>query len=76
MAFHRHSRHIHRTLRRKQISSSEQAEWDIGRYHSDCHLPIRTMPVPGRRCPTCLAKGVTIWVIPGKRCSNCGTEVN
>ncbi|EMC93663.1 hypothetical protein BAUCODRAFT_248537 [Baudoinia panamericana UAMH 10762] len=39
-------------------------------------LPVRMMPVPGRRCPRCLAKGQTIWVIPGKKCPACGTEVN
>ncbi|KAK4635666.1 hypothetical protein CLAFUW4_00958 [Fulvia fulva] len=39
-------------------------------------LPIRSkMPVPGKRCPNCLRRGQTIWVIPGKRCSQCGTEV-
>ncbi|KAI6791227.1 hypothetical protein KC366_g1564 [Hortaea werneckii] len=39
-------------------------------------LPVRTMPVPGRRCPACLSRGQTVWVIPGKRCPQCGTEVN
>ncbi|CAK4032829.1 Hypothetical predicted protein [Lecanosticta acicola] len=39
-------------------------------------LPVRQMPVPGRRCPSCLAQGKTQWVIPGKRCPKCGTEVN
>ncbi|KAK5174107.1 uncharacterized protein LTR77_001187 [Saxophila tyrrhenica] len=39
-------------------------------------LPVRTMPVPGRRCPACAAKGETVWVIPGKRCPQCGTQVN
>jgi len=33
-------------------------------------------PVPGRRCPACLERGQTVWVIPGKCCSNCGTPVN
>lgn len=32
--------------------------------------------VPGRRCPSCLQRGHTVWVIPGKRCPQCGTEVN
>ncbi|RMZ07291.1 hypothetical protein D0862_04321 [Hortaea werneckii] len=32
--------------------------------------------VPGRRCPACLSRGQTVWVIPGKRCPQCGTEVN
>lgn len=32
--------------------------------------------VPGRKCPTCLTKGNTVWVIPGKRCPQCGTQVN
>ncbi len=38
--------------------------------------PIITMPVPGRRCPRCLERGQTVWVIPGKCCPQCGTEVN
>jgi len=34
-----------------------------------------TKPVPGRRCPSCLEKGDTVWVIPGKNCPVCGTPV-
>ncbi|KAF2186936.1 hypothetical protein K469DRAFT_570978 [Zopfia rhizophila CBS 207.26] len=37
---------------------------------------VRTLPVPGRRCPACLERGETIWVIPGKCCPQCGTPVN
>ncbi|KAH7123725.1 hypothetical protein B0J11DRAFT_435571 [Dendryphion nanum] len=37
---------------------------------------IVTMPVPGRRCPACLERGDTVWVIPGKCCPQCGTPVN
>ena len=33
-------------------------------------------PVPGRRCPACLERGDTVWVIPGKCCPVCGTPVN
>ena len=33
-------------------------------------------PVPGRRCPPCLERGDTVWVIPGKCCAICGTPVN
>jgi len=33
-------------------------------------------PVPGRRCPACLERGDTVWVIPGKCCPQCGTPVN
>ena len=33
-------------------------------------------PVPGRRCPSCLERGDTVWVIPGKCCTQCGTPVN
>lgn len=33
-------------------------------------------PVPGRRCPSCLERGDTVWVIPGKSCPICGTPVN
>lgn len=33
-------------------------------------------PVPGRRCPSCLERGDTVWVIPGKCCPQCGTPVN
>ncbi|KAM0714886.1 hypothetical protein Q7P37_009351 [Cladosporium fusiforme] len=40
------------------------------------HLPLRGVPVPGRRCPCCLQRGQTVWVIPGKKCPQCGTEVN
>jgi hypothetical protein len=32
--------------------------------------------VPGRRCPACLERGDTVWVIPGKCCPVCGTPVN
>jgi len=32
--------------------------------------------VPGRRCPACLERGDTVWVIPGKCCSQCGTRVH
>ncbi|OAL07181.1 hypothetical protein IQ06DRAFT_208291 [Phaeosphaeriaceae sp. SRC1lsM3a] len=32
--------------------------------------------VPGRRCPSCLERGDTVWVIPGKACPQCGTPVN
>ncbi|GAB7328202.1 hypothetical protein MBLNU13_g00225t1 [Cladosporium sp. NU13] len=39
-------------------------------------IPVRTMPVPGKRCQACIARGQTVWVIPGKRCPQCGTEVN
>ncbi|KAF1951940.1 hypothetical protein CC80DRAFT_190506 [Byssothecium circinans] len=37
---------------------------------------VSTMPVPGRRCPSCLERGLTVWVIPGKCCPQCGTPVN
>jgi hypothetical protein len=37
--------------------------------------PIQN-PVPGRRCPACLERGDTVWVIPGKCCPQCGTPVN
>ncbi|KAG4026381.1 hypothetical protein MFRU_041g00260 [Monilinia fructicola] len=29
--------------------------------------------MPGVRCPTCLAKGREVWVIPGRACGACGT---
>lgn len=29
--------------------------------------------MPGVRCPTCLAKGEEVWVIPGRACGACGT---
>ncbi|KAF2845008.1 hypothetical protein T440DRAFT_408328 [Plenodomus tracheiphilus IPT5] len=35
-----------------------------------------TIPVPGRRCRTCLERGDTIWVIPGTQCRVCDTTVN
>ncbi|KAL1866433.1 hypothetical protein VTK73DRAFT_4712 [Phialemonium thermophilum] len=34
---------------------------------------IRTLPLPGIRCPTCAANGQEVWVIPGRACGNCGT---
>jgi len=37
---------------------------------------IKDRPVPGRRCPNCLSKGQTVWVIPGKHCPQCKTAVN
>ncbi|KAF1969137.1 hypothetical protein BU23DRAFT_557834 [Bimuria novae-zelandiae CBS 107.79] len=37
---------------------------------------VTTVPVPGRRCPACLERGQTVWVIPGKCCPTCGTPVN
>ncbi|ORY14506.1 hypothetical protein BCR34DRAFT_479303 [Clohesyomyces aquaticus] len=37
---------------------------------------ITTVPVPGRRCPACLERGDTVWVIPGKCCPVCGTPVS
>jgi len=30
--------------------------------------------LPGVKCPTCEAKGITQWVIRGKVCPKCGTE--
>jgi hypothetical protein len=33
-------------------------------------------PVPGRRCPACLERGDSVWVIPGNSCPVCGTPVN
>jgi rRNA maturation endonuclease Nob1 len=39
-------------------------------------VPISSVPVPGRRCPACLERGDTVWVIPGKCCPQCGTPVN
>ncbi|OBT65357.1 hypothetical protein VE03_06096 [Pseudogymnoascus sp. 23342-1-I1] len=35
---------------------------------------ILQMPIPGVKCPTCLANGIEVWVIRGKVCGNCGTE--
>ncbi|KAH8155063.1 uncharacterized protein LAJ45_00072 [Morchella importuna] len=34
---------------------------------------IKTVPVPGVKCPTCELAGVESWVIRGKVCSKCGT---
>ncbi|EDU50812.1 predicted protein [Pyrenophora tritici-repentis Pt-1C-BFP] len=38
--------------------------------------PYSQPKVPGRRCPACLERGDTVWVIPGKCCPQCGTPVN
>ena len=54
-------------------------EWGLSsppKPHSYASLPLQNMPVPGRKCPNCLSKGDTVWVIPGKCCPECGTEVN
>jgi hypothetical protein len=32
------------------------------------------MPMTGVRCPTCLANGSEVWVIPGRACAYCGTH--
>ncbi|CAD6444274.1 1a1f6f2b-6690-45eb-838a-800ed001885b [Sclerotinia trifoliorum] len=35
---------------------------------------VTEMPgMPGVRCPTCLANGKEVWVIPGRACGACGT---
>ncbi|KAI2617174.1 hypothetical protein GGR54DRAFT_217202 [Hypoxylon sp. NC1633] len=31
---------------------------------------------PGKRCPTCEAKGQEVWVLPGRDCGYCGTYVS
>ncbi|QIW98169.1 hypothetical protein AMS68_003687 [Peltaster fructicola] len=49
---------------------------DFTKPHIGPLLAIRTRPVPGRKCPNCLSRGQTVWVIPGKRCPQCGHEVN
>ncbi|KAF7186333.1 hypothetical protein HII31_12408 [Pseudocercospora fuligena] len=61
--------------RRRSIDSV--ASSDSG-YDSTCNynIPLREQPVPGKRCPACLGRGQTVWVIPGKRCPQCGVEVN
>ena len=32
------------------------------------------LPMPGVRCPKCLAEGVEQWVVPGKVCPRCYTH--
>ncbi|KAK0707302.1 hypothetical protein B0H67DRAFT_647497 [Lasiosphaeris hirsuta] len=34
---------------------------------------IRTLMLPGVRCPTCAANGSEVWVIPGRACGYCRT---
>ena len=54
-------------------------EWGLSsppKPHSYTSLPLQNMPVPARKCPKCLAKGKTVWVICGKCCPYCGTAVN
>ncbi|KAK3072473.1 hypothetical protein LTR53_006725 [Teratosphaeriaceae sp. CCFEE 6253] len=79
-----YNRRRYETLRRLGVEQLPAiptgSEWHEHR-HSSRHpfqgdLPVRTMPVPGRRCPNCLGKGQTVWVIPGKRCPQCQTAVN
>ncbi|KAI1210055.1 uncharacterized protein F4807DRAFT_459888 [Annulohypoxylon truncatum] len=31
---------------------------------------------PGKRCPTCRAKGYEVWVFSGKDCGYCGTYID
>ncbi|WPG97534.1 Hypothetical protein R9X50_00031100 [Acrodontium crateriforme] len=72
--------HRHEALHRLKVEQLPAIK-PIDEWETDHHLdlngrpPIRMIPVPGRRCGTCLAKGQTVWVIPGKRCPQCGTEV-
>ncbi|KAK0250124.1 hypothetical protein B0A54_11861 [Friedmanniomyces endolithicus] len=79
-----YNRHRHEQLRRlgvEQLPAIHTApDWAEHR-HAPHHpfngdLPVRTMPVPGRRCPNCLSKGQTVWVIPGKHCPQCQTAVS
>lgn len=35
---------------------------------------LKSMPVPGVKCPECSDKGKTVWVIPGCKCPECGHE--
>ena len=32
---------------------------------------VRKMPMPGIKCPRCLARGIVQWVLPGKHCPSC-----
>ncbi|KJR82733.1 uncharacterized protein SPSK_03714 [Sporothrix schenckii 1099-18] len=34
---------------------------------------IRSVPLPGVRCPKCAKDGKEVWVIPGRACGYCGT---
>ncbi|KAL2129466.1 hypothetical protein VTI74DRAFT_7768 [Chaetomium olivicolor] len=34
---------------------------------------VRTHPLPGVRCKTCLANGEEVWVVPGLVCAKCRT---
>lgn len=46
------------------------------KHELDSYSLVKLMPVPGRRCPACLERGLTVWVIPGKCYPQCGTPVN
>ena len=77
-------------LRSMLIRVYSGLEWCLNsppKSHAFVSLPIQSSPasppsepvnqqVPGRKCPTCLGKGQTVWVIPGKCCPQCGTPVN
>ncbi|KAF2459859.1 hypothetical protein BDY21DRAFT_336688 [Lineolata rhizophorae] len=52
--------------------NSAEIQWD----ESPNDNPTTNYTVPGRKCPNCLAKGQTVWVIKGKCCPQCGTVVN
>ncbi|CZT22848.1 uncharacterized protein RCC_08554 [Ramularia collo-cygni] len=74
-SYHHHHHGLHHTERR---NSSPRNSFDVDepRYPFAMNLPIRDRPVPGRKCPNCLARGQTYWVAYGKRCAQCGTEIN
>ncbi len=50
-------------LRTKLNRIFESLEWCLNsppKPHAFVSLPLQSMPVPGRKCPTCLAKGQTV----------------
>lgn len=66
-------------IRTKLVRCYYGIEWGSGnppKIHTYYCLPIQNMPVPGKKCPDCLDKGRTVWVIPGKCCPQCCAEVN
>ncbi|KAF1346902.1 hypothetical protein BDV97DRAFT_400787 [Delphinella strobiligena] len=59
-----------------EVSDAESSTTDEDMDMPLSGYPMKTTPVPGKKCPECAGQGRIVWVIPGKRCPECGTAVN